>query len=183
MKNATNVQQKFETLTKLEIAERQLNEAIVLFFEGRDSVSVHTLVGASIQVSLDHLSEDDVIDNNIFLDGRSIYIKDEYRKQFIDHINKAKNFFKHADRDLQRGQTTIDFNPEINEGYIFEAVRALAAANKRKAFSQEVAVFMRWFTGKNPHYIKDEFRQEYSSMSPLSLPEALSVLKLLKRAV
>ena len=39
-------------LTKSEIAERQLQAAIKLFFSGGDTVAIHTLIAASHQISL-----------------------------------------------------------------------------------------------------------------------------------
>jgi len=168
-------------LTKLEIADRQLNEAIRLFFERRDCVSIHTLATASLQISLDHLTEDEVIDNSIFLDKRSIYIKDEYRKEFSDHINKSRNFFKHADRDLKKGISSLEFNPDENEGCIFEAIRALGIASKRREYPTEVKVFMAWLFSRHPTWIKEEFRAQLVYSAPVSFEGALDVLTGLKR--
>jgi hypothetical protein len=72
-------------LNKMEVAERQLKEAINLFFEQRDCVSIHTLATAAYQVLYDMRkkshSYDDLKDTNI--------IKDEYRKQWNAYLTEA----------------------------------------------------------------------------------------------
>jgi len=53
-----------------------------LFFEQRDPVSIHTLVGASLQILHDHIDDVGIVwDENLFLHKDTIYIKDEYRKE------------------------------------------------------------------------------------------------------
>lgn len=169
------------TLTKLEIADRQLNEAITLFFEGRDCVSIHTLATASLQISLDHLTEDEVIDNSILLDRRSIYIKDECRREFLEHINKSRNFFKHADRDLKKGILSLEFKPDENEGCIFEAILSLSIASKRKEGSTEAKVFLAWLFSRHPTWVKEEYRAEMVCSRPVSVETALYTLNRLKK--
>lgn len=82
-------------LTKLDVALRQLSEAIHLFFEERDSVSIHTLAMASYQILYDIAKKRKIKD----LMYDSIVIKDEYRREAKKYLNKSKNFFKHADED------------------------------------------------------------------------------------
>ncbi len=44
---------KVEKVNKIEAARRQLVEAITLFFERRDPIAIHTLIGASHQILYD----------------------------------------------------------------------------------------------------------------------------------
>ena len=48
---------RFEIVTKLQAAERQLWVAIRLFFEGRDAIAVHTLAAAAHSVPVDLTSD------------------------------------------------------------------------------------------------------------------------------
>src|SRR5689334_4474228 len=82
-------------ITKLEAAQRQLAEAVRLFFEQRDIVCVHTLAGAAVRV-LSDLAAHRGVANPIRDSDR---IRPERRKEFLGVLNAAQNFFKHADKD------------------------------------------------------------------------------------
>jgi hypothetical protein len=63
-----------------------------------------------LQILHDHIDDVSIVWNeNLFFHKNTIYIKDEYRKEWRDKVNEARNFFKHADRDLRDGKTTIEF--------------------------------------------------------------------------
>lgn len=144
-------------ISKIGAARRQLLEAINLFFEERDPVAIHTLVGASLNILHDHLDTDDVWDLNLILHSESIYIKDEYRKEWIARIRDAKNFFKHADLDLKKGRDKIEFETNINVFFILEAIRCLRCLEADKfEFLPELKVFSIWFSLKYPHLLKDD---------------------------
>lgn len=79
------------SVTKLEAARRQLDQAIQLLFGGGDMLAVHTLAFASFRVLMDIFPHEE----------------DEFGKQ-IDaliermgwkHFSGVANFLKHADRD------------------------------------------------------------------------------------
>lgn len=146
------------SVSKMDAARSQLEEAILLFFEERDPVSIHTLVGASLQLLNDHINKGKVWDNNLLLHDETIYIKDKYRKFWHDKLNEAKNFFKHADRDLEKGITTIEFETDLNEVFIFEAIRSLNVVDKT-GFRQsvEIIAFWSWFCLKNKHILKQDY--------------------------
>ena len=100
-------------VTKKEAATCQLETAIKLFLEHRDLISAYTLCCAADgvlegiyknrraailsrqQAQSEHL-------NNIRFSWREeweIRIKPEYQKEGFRLLNKAQNFFKHADKD------------------------------------------------------------------------------------
>ena len=142
-------------ISKIEAAKYQLIESIRLFFEERDPVSIHTLTGAALDVLNDHITDKGLVwDHNLFFHPESIYIKDEHRKEFQDHIRKNKNFFKHADRDIKAGIHEIEFDPGVNEAYIFEAIRALAVVAPGFR-SCETDFFTYWLLANHPHWLKD----------------------------
>ena len=96
-------------VSKIGAARSQLIEALRLFFEQRDPVLIHTLVGASLQILHDHIDDVGIVwDEILFLHKDTIYIKDEYPKEWRVKVNEARNFFKHADRDLKDGKQLLN---------------------------------------------------------------------------
>jgi hypothetical protein len=83
------------SVTKLDAAQRQLRQAILLFFRQGDVCSVHTLACASSQVLNDTLSAQGagglLRNKHLIVDGK--------QKVWFDSIKKTENFLKHADRD------------------------------------------------------------------------------------
>lgn len=100
----------------------------------------------------------------------TIYIKDEYRKQWIGKVNEASNFFKHADRDLKNGKSSIQFNPKISEFHIFEDIRCLRIIEGQDyVYSIEHAVFVEWFMLKYPRLFKKEDHDNRPSATESSI--------------
>tara|TARA_R110002124_G_scaffold149220_1_gene315100 strand:+ start:255610 stop:256179 length:570 start_codon:yes stop_codon:yes gene_type:complete len=159
------------TISKIDAAKSQLIEAINLFFEERDPVSIHTLLGASLGILHDHITDKGVVwDNNLMFHRETIYIKDEFRKLWQDSIRKEQNFFKHADRDLKNGTTNIEFDPEINIFHIVEAIKALGAIETEKKFwPVEFKVFFSWLVCKYPNMVKDEGQTLVKTAQKVSL--------------
>jgi hypothetical protein len=143
-------------LSKIGAARRQLLEAINLFFEERDPVSIHTLIGASLGILHDHFDMDAAWDSNLWFHPKSIYIKEEFRDYWIKKIRKAQNYFKHADRDLAQGRDEIEFETDMNIFSIIEAIKCLRILEATQfEFSPEFDVFMKWVALKFPQIIKD----------------------------
>jgi hypothetical protein len=72
------------TVTKIGAARSQLIEAIHLFFEDRDPVSIHTLLGASLQILNDHFTDVGAVwDDNLMYHFNTIYC--------VDGIENRKN--------------------------------------------------------------------------------------------
>jgi hypothetical protein len=151
-----------EQVTKLEAAERQIKEAIWLFFEKRDYISIHTLAGAANQILYD-ISEKSGIESL----RSSLMVKEEYRKEWINNLNKARNFFKHAKNDPN---TLLEFNQELN---VFLIVDTLSIYIKvaQKVFP-ELEVFQIWFTLAYPHLTKEGPLKEV--VSNIMVPKGVS---------
>ena len=112
-------------LNKLDVALRQLREAIHLFFEERDCVSIHTLAMASYQILYDIAKKNNIED----LMYDSIVIRDEYRRLAKQYLNKSKNFFKHAEKDTNKRH---DFAPVTNEYSLLYTITLLEKMIFRK---------------------------------------------------
>ena len=134
-------------VTKTEAAERQLRQAIYLFFERKDPVSIHTLVGAAHEV-LHGLAK---------REGKTSILKDyanirpEKRCERIRVLNAAPNFFKHADRDPDE---ILEFCPESTKFLLYDAVEMYFHITE--TLFKEAFVFRIWFFGRHREIIEDD---------------------------
>lgn len=95
-------------ISKLDAAYRQLNTAIFLFFQDKDPVSVHTLVGAALEVLNNHIKDISVIySNSLFTHYDTIYAKEDKRKEFHRILMKYRNFFSTLRMTLIQKLTSI----------------------------------------------------------------------------
>jgi hypothetical protein len=154
-------------VSKMGAARSQLLEAIRMFFEQRDPISIHTLVGAALEILHDHFDDVEIVwDAKLFFHYDTIYIKDAHRREFKAKINEARNFFKHAARDLNEGKTTIEFETATTDFRIIESIRCLAILEKENFVnSPEFRMFIVWYAKKYPTQIKDEERQRFDKVA------------------
>ncbi len=129
-------------ISKLGAAESQLIEAVKLFFEERDPISIHTLASAASQIVQDHFNEQDAQKYQLFL--HHDYPSPEDRKRIHDDKRRVANFLKHADRDRN---AKLEFNPKDTETDIADAIRCLGILKGIKyAMSiPELHAFDLWF--------------------------------------
>lgn len=158
-------------VTKIGAARAQLNEAIALFFEERDPISIHTLIGASLEVLNDHFSDPrEVWNNGLMFHYHSVFIKEERRSEAYAKVNEARNFFKHADRDLKKGIDSIEFEPNVNEFFIFGAIQCLEAVEKKLGLvekrSEEINTFIGWFMARYSEYFHPEVQNYVKDLQP-----------------
>ncbi len=130
-----------EIIDKLDVACRQLNTAISLWFSGGDTVSIHTLACSAHQI---------VHDINHKQGGRdliydSLNIKDQYRRKANKLFKEAYNFFKHAENDTYG---TIEFKPSSTELFMMFT-----------SFGLEIL-------GRQPDEIRDAFNIYYGLNNP-----------------
>lgn len=103
-------------VSKLEAGRRQLETAIILYFNYGDPVSIHSL-GAAADTIFRDLSE---------RRGRRTVPKDLWQfvdkraaKEFQRLINQSDNLFKHADND----PNGLELDPRMTEAVMLDAVR------------------------------------------------------------
>jgi len=142
-------------LTKLNVAERQLVEAVKLFFEKRDPVSIHTLTGAAIGI-LEPILEHKKV--NIYNQPLvfhpeiiKIWAKPEYEDVFLYSFRKHQNFFKHADKEPEG---KIEFNLALNNlkllyGIMLHDIIA-------DYYLYEFFIYKIWFQIKHPNLFIDK---------------------------
>lgn len=118
-------------------------------------MSIHTLVGASLEILNDHFADQaEVADNLLIFHRHAPFIKEERRQEIRKIERAAQNFFKHADKDLQQGVTSFEFQTNINDFFIFGAIQALIALSKRTGIdftdAEEFRLFLAWFVQRYP---------------------------------
>lgn len=124
-------------IAKREVAERQLREAIRMFFDRRDPIATHTVAAAGHQVLVDIAG----------LEGVESVLKPRAGKvSYFRAVNYPTNFFKHADRDAE-GRINVrpldDFNAEL----LMDAVLLYQRYAGELFF--EGKLFWAWFVSKN----------------------------------
>jgi hypothetical protein len=130
----------YETVTKIQAAERQLTVAIRLFFERRDPIAVHTLAAAARDILVELAKPRGV---------KSIFqrILPEHRRELTRAFRVAQNFFKHAGKDPDE---KFPFFDDLTKFFLFDA--ALIDCRLTGCMLPEVAGFLGWFMKKFPHY-------------------------------
>jgi len=132
------------SVTKIDAARAQLREAIVLFFEDRSDIAIHTLVLAAHQILHDYTGRTgSMIKNELAVQ--------EYGKERIVRFTKEFTFFKHAKNDPNE---SLRFDPELHTFFLADALHLFAAATGE--WPHEHRVFNLWFILKRPHMVETE---------------------------
>lgn len=164
-----------EKLTKLDAARRQLRDAIILFFERRDPISVHTLAAAALQVFAD---VGKVVGAQSLL-RHGLYIREEKKKEWFAILNEAQNFFKHADKDPDGA---IEFKPAVTPFYLLDAVLLQVQLDQKLIPASRC--FLLWFYLAYPDVLTDEPYKTFatatvqSGVSPKDFQLFLDLIKL-----
>lgn len=147
----TSISQDFIVVSKLEAAERQLDQAILLFFGDQDIVSVHTLTTAAYQIIADvckHRGIPREIEDSPILEQFGI------KREVLAVIRKPQNFFKHGNKDHT---DTVQLNPMLSVCFIMSAVQSLLQLRTRQ--SPECKVFRLWFFLRLPERMPPEIKK------------------------
>lgn len=157
-------------LSKIEVAEIQLNEAIYLFFDQAHPIIIETLIGATLGILRDIGKTKGV--PAPFYD--SAKIKPEYKGKWISHFHKTPNFSKHAKKDHEK---ILDYETKVLPFNIYEAChlyRHLASnLHLKHRQSNPATLFEIWFGHKYPNLLKD--KEEYFTFLRLAgMPEHFS---------
>ncbi len=133
-------------MDKMEIAERQLCQAIDLLFVSGDPVSIHTLTGAATQILWD-LQKPPRKSILRELSSATSKGKSKWEDSFREHVNA----FKHADRDPEK---KYEFQASKNHFQLYDAIymhRLLSSVRLPQA-----EVFLFWFYLTYPNVFRNE---------------------------
>ncbi len=130
-------------IDKLEVARRQICEAIYLFFEERDPVSIHTLIASAHQILFDVGK----ISNVASAIKATTNLQKPEIQELLKAINYPYNFFKHADKDPD-AKINIEPLERLASDFIMDSIVMLQRlAND---IPNEAKVFWYWFVSKYP---------------------------------
>jgi hypothetical protein len=147
-------------VSKLNAAQRQLRTAISLWFNDGDPVSVHALAFAAYEVFHFVSGHRDPHRRDLLFD--SDHIKDEYRKEYLSHVKREANFFKHANKDPE---AILDFCPDVAEFFILFAIVARQLCGE--SHSEEESIFMWWVMFHRPEMLNEEGRKGFEDRLPV----------------
>lgn len=107
-------------LTKLEVAQRQLETAVCLYFDDGDPVSIHTLAAAASEI-INGVCKAAGSPVRTMRDRALDYIRPEYQDEVRRALSMSQNFFKHADRD---SEGVLDFGSDEADARLLDAIVA-----------------------------------------------------------
>lgn len=135
-------------INKLDVAERQIVEAITLFYESRDPVVIHTIIASAHQILHDIGSESGITGAIKNPEGMT-------RKEFREHVksvNEPYNYFKHADKDPDSKINVAPIN-EFTMDFILDAVIMLQ--NIKRDLPLKAKLFWGWFVCSFPEQFEN----------------------------
>lgn len=159
------------TLSKIEVARRQLIAAITLWFNGGDEVSIHALSYAAYEI-IHVISKKKNRTRDLLFD--SITIKDEHRGDFAKWLKKAPNFFKHA---LNDHDATIEFAPIVSDLFILFSILGLELSGEPK--SPQESAFLYWLSYNRSEWLTENGRKRF--VDPFPIEHIENVRSLSKR--
>lgn len=141
--------------TKIEVAEAQLFSAIYLYGRDIDHISVHTLAHASLEITrnlLKKIGKDPKFDQYScdFINHELLNKRLNQKNAFYKIFFKARNFFKHADRDPEE---ILEFDTKTNEITLLFACETLTQYLEDIPFY--IKIFYCWMIMKSPELFQD----------------------------
>lgn len=133
-------------LTKFDVAERQLFQAIKMFFAEEDAVSIHTLSEAAGQIFHDIGKNKGVLSLARDYEG----IRPERKKEWLAAVFASRNYFKHADKDPDG---LHEFKSVFNDFSLFDAINMYSSLKKK--WAPESLIFTVWFGLQHSSIVKE----------------------------
>jgi hypothetical protein len=167
---------KPETIKKLEAARRQLSTGIELWFRNGDAVSIHTLICAAHGIIHSVFRKRGF--KNLFFD--SDHFKEEYRSLIMKTFKSKASFFKHAQYDPD-GE--IEFNSEINVAVICICIEGLLRMGEGLTLIERA--YWNWIWLSCPDFFPEpkgserlpvEFRELFRTMPKLKFFEEFTLI-------
>lgn len=121
-------------LTKLDVAQREINAAVNMTFAGGDPVAICVLASAARAI-VGALCE--IADASSFKKELQDFQPEMSDRAYYKAANKAWNFFKHADQDPE--DVLEGFKPDDADSILFTAVFDFGALCQGKSIEAQVA--------------------------------------------
>ncbi|HAU0349543.1 TPA: hypothetical protein JBF68_15615 [Legionella pneumophila] len=141
-------------IDKVSAARNLFDDATLLFYEKKSSISIHHLVHAAHEVLCAITGDSHLLD--------SVALTAEGKKEFKQMFNISKNFIKHADKDPN---ATLKFNTQTNVLLLWDcAWIIISKIDDTCVYSQTVIA---WCAFAHPELFNPE---SIKSMSILDIP-------------
>ena len=101
-------------------------------------------------------------------DGFMEYVKDGHKKDVWEKINRAENFFKHADRDHD---ATLEFSPDQSEFLILEACGVYYKLSGE--FPPLFKLYQTWFISNHQNWF--DFPEEQKQLVSMGAEEVIAL--------
>lgn len=133
-------------LSKLDVAKRELEHAIRLFFKGGDFVVIHLVISACQDI-LEGIGGDKTSIRMQILKT----IKKDKQVYVMGKLKHAYNFFKHADRDANE---LLKFNSEASDFAMIDAISMYHSITHE--ITGLMMAYRLWFNIKYPDLLLKE---------------------------
>lgn len=138
------------TINKLDVAKRELDSSIRLFFSYGDMVSIHNLTHSAFTILRDLGAKSIIIDESIEI------IKKEFRINFVKKYKEAGNYIKHADKDPL---SSLLFSPNDTKIHLFDTTRMYFQLTEEQSLL--FYTFQIWFVHFLPNvFLESEFKKQ-----------------------
>lgn len=137
------------SVSKIDAAKRQLNTAIIMYFNDMDFISTHAVAAGSLQVVTD-LAEKQK--QKVGIEDFVSIIRDDRKEEFKHLLRKPQNFIKHANWKNDE-KATLEYNPETLDYFIFIACQAYEQYTNTS--TPEIKIFMGWICLRNTEILVD----------------------------
>jgi hypothetical protein len=141
----------FKIISKIEAAERQLAQAIRMFFDRADAVSIHTLASAAYQILID-ICKSRAIPRE--MEDSAILMEMGVKKDVIAALREPQNFFKHSHQG--NPEETVRFSPKLSAYMMVSAARYHYIVTGRQM--HESIVLQMWFYASHPERAPEQIR-------------------------
>ena len=141
------------TVHKLDAACRQLRDALSLWFNEGDPVSIHTLACAAYEI-IHVVSKKRNRNRELYFN--SLRVKDEHRSEFNKQLKQAASFFKHANKDAD---AEIKFQPESTEMFFLFSILGLELINEPRG--DEELAFTLWLCFHRQSWLSEQGQKRY----------------------
>jgi len=149
-------------ITKLDAANRQLDQAISLFFEKGDMLAIHTLTGAAFQLFADLGKLDGVVSRY----RSEELIRRGRMRDWIQALNSTQNFLKHADRDPNEEHVYVEEGTIL---FLFEAVELAQRVAPLPGGARQA--FQLWFISSYPEMIEPAVRDKLRAVDTFGIDQ------------
>lgn len=150
---------KTKSVSKFDVINEQLSDAIYLLINDGYEISIHTLIMASYQILYDLLPKDHFLKKDSIFNSKSIMFKEEYKKEAMHHVRKAMNFFKHADRE--DNTDSIEFYHESNESLLLLSLITYQVMNPKEFnLRKDLVSYLNYLIVKYPQFFEEQYTKK-----------------------